>query len=282
MSNYLKTLDNVQVENRRIIIQHDKLVFQFHMFQTNIDVFLSECFHCPLDCNKLIDLFIGNTNFEDETIADLEPDDLLLLAHVKDFHEKKFPFASEDLEARLKSLIHFLKFGIIGFDQVGKSTLFEMIPGKPKKVNNLINTYTKEIISFSPLIIKVYDYGKDLMENLSSKSPAPMLLDNLRNFYLFIIVTDSSPQNVTGTKNQIIPKLKVSPFAAKIVIANKSDLPNRLSPDLIEKIFGERTYPLSALNPDSAEFFIKMLNEVILLRQEQMQEYNCPFLKINS
>jgi hypothetical protein len=141
----------------------------------------------------------------------------------------------------------------------------------------------KEIVSFAPLLIKVYDYGKEIMENLASKSPAPLLLDNLRNFYLFIIVTDSTPQNVSATKNQILPKLKkVSPFAAKIVTANKSDQPNRLSADLIETILGERTYPLSALNPDSTDFFNKLLNEIILLRQEQMQEYNCPFLDLTS
>ena len=280
MNDYFKTLKDIEVKDRTIVIPKENLVFQFHMFQTNFDVCLTECFQCPLDCNKSIEIYLGKARLEGENVSDLEKEDLLLLSQIKDILNDNLPVECESLQLKLQRKIHVLNFALIGFDQVGKSTLFEMIPGKPKKIVHLLHSYKKENTLFSPLKINIYDYGKEIMENLASKSPAPLLFETLRNFYLFIVVTDSTPQNVTVTKQKILPKLKkASPFAAIIVIANKQDQPNRLSADLIEKILGERTYPLSATNPESKEFFLKLINEVILLRQEQMQEYNCIFLE---
>lgn len=280
LNDYLKTLNDIEVNDRNIIVLKEELVFQFHMFQTNIDVFLSECFQCPLDCNKLIELYLGKADLEGENITELEKEDLVLLAHIKDVTNDQLPLDKETIQVKLKRKIFILNFGLIGFDQVGKTTLFEMLSGKSKKVEDLINTHKKEITAFPPLIINLFDYGGAVMENLSSNSPAPFLLEKLRNFYLYIVVTDSTPQNVTATKQMIIPKLKkLSPYAAIIIIANKQDESGRLSPDLIEKIIGERTYPLSAINRVSKDLFNKLLNEIILLRREQIQEYECPFLE---
>ncbi|MHA1132218.1 MAG: ADP-ribosylation factor-like protein, partial [Candidatus Helarchaeota archaeon] len=272
MTKFLKNL-GVKVDGRRIVIQRNDFVFEFHMFQTNITVFLPQCFDCPLDCTKYIELYLGETPHPRiEIPAKLEPADLLLLAQVKDILANNYPLDTEVLKTKIKRRLHILKFGLIGFDQVGKSTLFESIPGTPKRVENLIQTYTKEITSFPPLKIKLYDYGTHIMENLISKSPAPLLLEHLRNFYLYIIVTDSSSQNVLGIKTHILPKLKrLSPYAAFIVVANKQDLPNRISPQLIEKILGMQTYPFSAHGPESQEILTKLINDIILLRIGQMR-----------
>ena len=279
ISEFLNTLSGVEVEDREIIIRKGNLTFVAHMFQTNIDIFLSDCFQCPLDCNKSVELYVGKTHLDETNIDELEVEDLLLLSQIKDIVGEEFPVDSESLQNKLKTRICVLNFGLVGFDQVGKSTIFELVPGKAKKNPNLIQTYKKEITTFSPLKVNIYDYGTEIMENLTSKSPAPLLLEKLRNFYLYIVVTDSTPQNVTNTKQILIPKLKkLSPYAAIIVIANMQDLPGILSPDLVEKIIGERTYPLSALDLESNEFFSKLLNEIILLRRDQMQEFECPFL----
>ncbi len=280
LTTYLKTLIDTEIVDRKIIIRKEKLIFQFHMFQTNIQVYLSECFKCPLDCNKFLEFYQGKAQFQDENITELKKEDLLLLAHIRDIIEGIFPLESENIQNLLLNKIFVMKFGLIGFDQVGKTTLFELIPGKASKISGLLNSYKKEIITFLPLKINLYDYGKDVMENLASISPAPLLSEKLRSFYLYFIVTDSTPQNVTTTKQKLLPKLKrLSPFAAIVVLANKQDLSKRLSAQLIENIFGERTYPLTAINPESEDYFIKLLNEIILLRREQMQEYKCPFLE---
>jgi hypothetical protein len=278
---YLKSLD-IKDKNKEIIIQKENITFRFYMFQRNVDIFLSDCFQCLLDCKKSLEFYLENSRLQGPDQTDLEAEDILLLAQIKDILEDNFPFSSEEIQDRIKRTPHVLNFGLIGFDQVGKSTLFEMIPGKPKKVGQLLNTYTKEITSFPPLKVRLYDFGNVIIENLASNSPAPLLLERLKQFYLFIIVTDSSPQNITATKHSLLPKLKkVAPYAAFLVIANKQDLPSRLSIDLIEKILDARTYPLCAINPESKDFFNKLLNEVILLRQEQLQEFNCPFLQKN-
>lgn len=275
---YLRSLD-INVEDRNITIQKEKLSFLFHMFQKYTDIFLSECLQCPLDCAKSLEFHLENSELHGPDHTELEEEDILLLAQIKDILEDNYPFSCEEIQDRIKRILHVLNFGFIGFDQVGKSTLFEMIPGKPKKVGQFLNTYTKEITSFPPFKVRIYDFGNSIIENLASNSPAPLLLERLKQFYLFIIVTDSSPQNTTATKH-FLPKLKkVAPYAAFIVIANKQDLPNRLSTGLIEKILGARTYPLSAINPESKDFFNNLLNEIILLRQEQLLEFNCPFLQ---
>ena len=277
---YLQTLNDTEVTDRKIIIRKDKLIFQFHMFQTNIQVFLPECFECPLDCNKYFEFYLGKAQLNGENNTELQKEDRLLLAHVRDILEDKLPLESDSIQNKLRHKIFLLNFAFVGFDQVGKTTLFELFSGKVSKISDLLNTYKKEIVSFLPLKINIYDYGGEIMDNLASKSPAPLLTDKLRNFYLYIIVTDSSPQNVTATKQKLLPKLKkLSPYAAVIVIANKQDLPKRLSAQLIENILGERTYPLTAIDHESNDFFMNLINEIILLRREQMQEYNCPFLE---
>ncbi len=279
MNKFLKTLNDIEVKDREIIIQKEGFVFQFHMFQINIVVSLKECFHCPLDCNKFMELYFARVNLENENITELEEEDLLFLAQIKNISNNQLPLERESLQLKLKSKIFVLNFGLIGIDQVGKTTLFEIIPGKPMRIEYLINTYKKEIKGFPPFKIYLYDYGTPVMENLASTSPAPLLNEKLKNFYLYIVVTDSTPQNVTTTKQQILPKLKkLSPHAAIIIIANKQDQSGRLSPDLVQTILGERTYPLSALNPENKHFFKKLLNEIILLRIEQLKEYKCPFL----
>ena len=265
------------------MLKKERIALCFHLFQRSIDICLSECFKCALDCNKSMELYLEKPPALDIDVTELESEDLVLLAQIKDIAEDILPFNSEDIQERIQRRLHVLNFGLIGFDQVGKTTLFELLPGTPKKVGELLNTYTKEITSFLPLKVRVYDYGNPPMENLASNAPVPLLLEKLKHFYLFIIVTDSSAQNVMATKRFLIPKLKkISPYAAFIVLANKQDLLNRLSVSLVETILGERTYPISAINPESRDFFNNLLNETILLRQEQMREFNCPFLRTAS
>lgn len=276
---YLKSLD-IKTENREVLLQKERITFRFHLFQRSIEILLSECSQCTLDCNKSLELYLETPPALDIDITELESEDLVLLAQIKDIAEDNLPLSNEEIQERIRRRLHVLNFGLIGFDQVGKTTLFELLPGKPKKVGELLNTFTKEITSFPPLKVKVYDYGNHLMENLASNSPAPLLLEKLRHFYMFIIVTDSSAQNIMATKRFLIPKLKkMSPYAAFIVLANKQDLPNRLSTPLIETILGERTYPISAIKPESLDFFNNLFNEIILLRQDQMREFKCPFLR---
>ena len=278
IGDYLKLL-NIKVENREIILQKENITFHFHLFQRSIETYLSECSQCTLDCNKSLELYLEAPPALDLDVTELESEDLVLLAQIKKIAEDLLPLSIEDIQERIKRRLHVLNFGLIGFDQVGKTTLFELLPGKPKKVGELLNTYIKEITSFPPLKVKVYDYGNPLMENLASNSPAPLLLEKLRHFYMFIIVTDSSAQDIMAIKQFLIPKLKkMSPYAAFIVLANKQDLPNRLSTSLIETILGERTYPISAISPESKDFFNNLINEIILLRQDQMREFKCPFL----
>lgn len=279
MTKYLELYPELEIKDTSIICRKDPFIFKFHFFQTNIEIYLVKCYHCPLDCNKRLEVFINSTELEDFSHIELEHEDMLLLAQIKAIVNDQFPIDRHILLKKLKRRVLILNFGLIGCDQVGKTTLFEIIPGKIKPAEDLIQSNKKEINSFPPLKVNLFDYSATIMANLASSSPAPLLRDKLRDFYLYIIVTDSSPQNVATTNQLLIPKLqKLSPYAAIIIIANKQDLPQHLSTEIIERIFGKRTYPLTALSQEAEENFLKILNEIILLRREQMQEYNCPFL----
>ncbi|HMF32169.1 MAG TPA: ADP-ribosylation factor-like protein, partial [Candidatus Lokiarchaeia archaeon] len=85
----------------------------------------------------------------------------------------------------------------------------------------------------------------------------------LRGTKLAILVTDSSYQNVNESKkilsDLIFKYYKETPI---IAIANKQDLPNRLTTELVEKLIGIPTFGMVSINP---QYRVK-IHEI--LRQE--------------
>ena len=80
-------------------------------------------------------------------------------------------------------------------------------------------------------------------------------------------------------KQELIPKLKeISPHALIICLANKQDLPNRLKSSTVENILNERAYDFIATDEKFRETIANIMFETILLRIEQIEEFECPYL----
>ncbi|MBY8981463.1 MAG: hypothetical protein KGD57_00820, partial [Candidatus Lokiarchaeota archaeon] len=93
-----------------------------------------------------------------------------------------------------------------------------------------------------------------------------------------LLVTDSTFENLNSTKEIIQDILNKYFKDTRIIgIANKQDLPNRLSPEFCQKIFSEgghkiRTYDMIAINENYKEKMHAILNDAI--NQIEKQKLN--------
>ena len=287
LENYLKEL-GIATKKQKAIIPFDNLIFELPFYGNLVDVYFKDCFNCSVDCFKKL-----TTNFKEEinkqvkkilkkkhALLDLSDEDVIFLTKVTILlKEPKKILDLEHIKENLITNLQKLRFVLIGLDEVGKSTIFESFPGEIVEYDSMVETLLKDNFSFSPLVIEVMDLGNSVIENIISDSVAPLIKKELAKTYMFIVVTDSKSRNVITTKQKIVSKLpEINPFALIICIANKQDLKNALKFDTIENILNIRTYPLTAIDSNSYEDFMKIIWETVLLRIEQMKENNCPML----
>ncbi|MHA1339337.1 MAG: GTP-binding protein [Promethearchaeota archaeon] len=145
-----------------------------------------------------------------------------------------------------KIVLEPIKVSIIGYGGVGKTTLMRLIIGEEVDLE-YIPTITADIANYDNLDEKRRVVFWDFAGQLQFKSLWRGLLAGSR---IALLVTDSSYENVTKSK-KIITELIEKYFGDIMVIciANKQDLPNRLSPQFVEKILGYPTYGMIAINP---------------------------------
>ena len=171
-----------------------------------------------------------------------------------------------DFEKELDNLIlGAIKIAVLGFGGVGKTDLVRLICGVDKDLE-YVPTITADIASYEgeefERSITLWDFAgqaqfRSLWKNLLEGSD------------ICLLVTDSTFESINSTR-EIIHDILDKYFQDKLVIgiANKQNLPNRLTPEFCEKILSTenrviKTYGMDATNPMYREKMLAILKEAI-------------------
>ncbi len=208
-------------------------------------------------CYKMRDpfpLFVSLTYDDSSLPEQIIPKLQKLIKVIRNFLEKKnikvdnIPGNINELFDNLSSpliedllMLRPAKISVVGFDFVGKSSICEMIlhgkvPRKYKETTHMKN-YKSKLFGMPILIWDIPDQG-DISENV------------WRSFILgsdaVIIVLDSTKKNVIESKLMVEVTDKIIPHAELLVVANKQDSDDALTPEEIENILGIKVFPFEA------------------------------------
>jgi small GTP-binding protein len=158
-----------------------------------------------------------------------------------------------------KILFPYLKTVIIGGGGVGKTTLLKLIVGE-KTTSEYLPTVGVDVKEFDDAI-------KNINLVLWDFSGQPRFRKLWRQFLegtdIAILVTDSTPKNIEETKGiyQLIKEEK--PELNFILVANKQDLPEAISPETIGKYIGIKAHGLVAIDPNYRKRILEIIKEKI-------------------
>ncbi|NHJ24999.1 MAG: GTP-binding protein [Candidatus Lokiarchaeota archaeon] len=167
------------------------------------------------------------------------------------------------------TILGAIKVSIIGVGGVGKTTLLHLICGKDVDLE-YVPTINVDITSYDGEELGIHR-SLVLWDFAGQKSYRSLWKSLLDSTDIALLVLDSSFENVSQSKEIMRDVLdKYYKNVVVIGIANKQDLPNRLTPEFCERILSEaernppiKVYGMIAIKPIYREKIHAILRDVI-------------------
>ena len=171
-----------------------------------------------------------------------------------------------DFEKELDNIIlGAIKISILGFGDVGKTDVTRLICGVDTDLE-YVPTITADIASYEG---EEFERSITLWDFAGQHQFWSLWKSLLEGSDICLLVTDSTYENINSTK-EIIHDILDKYFQDKLVIgiANKQNLPNRLSPEFCERILSTekrviKTYGIDATNPMERGKILAILKDAI-------------------
>ena len=181
---------------------------------------------------KVIRKFLEKTNLKDEKIS----------GNINELFDNLCSPLIEEL-----LMLRPAKISVIGYDFVGKSSICEMIqngkvPRKYKETTHMKKDKAK-LFGMPILIWDIPDQG-----DISEKVWQSFILGS----DAVILVLDSTKENVEESKLMVEVTDKIIPQAELLIVANKQDSSDALTPEEIENILGTKVFPFEANNVENS------------------------------
>ena len=149
------------------------------------------------------------------------------------------------------------KISIVGFSGVGKTTTTKLIKSEEIPMQH-IPTITGEVatIKIGKLHFFLWDFaGQDQFDFLWEKF--------IRGSDAVLLMTDSTLENIEKSRYFFELVNKVIPYARLAVIANKQDLPVAMKIEDIERLMGQKTYSMIAIDPNNRPKMILIIADLL-------------------
>lgn len=172
---------------------------------------------------------------------------------------ENFEIINEVLDPIVDSIHRNLKpkISIIGFSGVGKTTTTKLIKSEEIPMEH-IPTITGKVatVKIGKLHFFLWDFaGQEQFDFLWEKF--------IRGSDAVLLMTDSTLENLEKSRYFFELVNKVVPSARLAIIANKQDLPEAMKVEAIERLMGNKTYSMVAIDPNNRSKMIRIIADLL-------------------